>query len=87
MNYNNLDFLKNGDLLLLDTKVNERIKPYFFIKDHLSNLAKIGQAPKVESKGIIFETETDRLMLLLMFRLNKDDGLIYCQWFNYHETI
>lgn len=85
MSYKDLDFLKEGEMILLDAKVDFTTKPYFFIKDGISNLKEIGEAPLVEAKGIVFETNNQEVMLLLMFRLNKNDDLIYCQWCNYYN--
>lgn len=86
MSYKNLDFLMDGEMILLDAKVDDfTTKPYFFIKDKTSNLEKIGNTPLVEIKGIVFETSIQKVMLLIMFRLNKNDDLIYCQWCNYYN--
>lgn len=85
MSYKDLDFLKEGEMILLDAKVDFTTKPYFFIKDGISNLKEIGEAPLIEAKGIVFETNNQEVMLLLMFRLNKNDDLIYCQWCNYYN--
>lgn len=85
MSYKDLDFLKDGEMILLDAKVDFTTKPYFFIKDGISNLKKIGEAPLIEAKGVVFETVNKEVMLLVMFRLNKDDNLIYCQWCNYYN--
>lgn len=85
MGHDNLDFLKEGEMILVNAKVDNTTKPYFFLKDSISHLTKIGEAPIVESKGVVFETVNNDVMLLLMFRLNKDDNLIYCQWCNYYD--
>lgn len=39
MSYKNLDFLMDGEMILLDAKVDDfTTKPYFFIKDKTLNL-------------------------------------------------
>lgn len=85
MSCKDLDFLMDGEMILLDAKVDFTTKPYFFIKDNTLNLKEIGNTPFVEAKGIVFETNNQKVMLLLMFRLNKNDDLIYCQWCNYYN--
>lgn len=87
MGYESLSFLKEGDMFLLDAKVNDTTKPYFFIKDCISNLRKIGDSPIIECKGIVFETCSEKVVLLIMVRFNKDDSLIFCQWYNQYDKL
>lgn len=39
----------------------------------------------VNSKAVVFKTYQNYTMLLVMFRFNEDDELIYMKWFNYYE--
>lgn len=49
------------------------------------NIIKIGNSPMVNSKAVVFKTDQNYTMLLVMFRFNEDDELIYMKWFNYYE--
>lgn len=39
----------------------------------------------VNSKAVVFKTDQNYTMLLVMFRFNEDDELIYMKWFKYKK--
>lgn len=85
MNYENLNFLKLKSTILLNALEEGITTPYFFVKDTKERVLKIGRNPDIETKGIVFNTIDNISILLLAFRFNNDDDLIYSQWCNYYN--
>lgn len=75
-------FMVMGDIDAKLADCDGEKKIFFFIKENSARLRDIGNAPIVQSKSLIFETEGGTSMLML-FRFNHDDDYIYTKWFNF----
>ena len=77
MKYKRTKNLEVGDITIIDANINNDSKALtFFIKENNKGLSLIGKTPKLESK-IKFMKYEDELLLTIMFRMNKNDSLIY----------
>ena len=84
MNINNLVDMKVGSLSLVKLEDKNNTTPVFFIKENFRLLPLLGKTPKcVETRSKIIKTHMG-LSLVVIFRFNQDNNLIYNQWFNYH---
>lgn len=76
--------MKVGSLSLFEVGQNNNTTPFFFIKENFRLLPLLGKTPRcVETKGKIIKTEMGS-SLVVIFRFNQDNNLIYDEWFNYH---
>lgn len=82
MKYDTLDYLSCGEMQLLESTSNGAETIHFFIKDTDKALSLIGSNPVFETKAICFEINKS-ISMLVMFRLNRNDSLIYSEWFDF----
>lgn len=76
-----LKSMKAGDMLLLNLKNIISIEPIFYIKEEKGYIERLKHIYNSEFKSIIFKNYYIDV-LLVMVRFNKNDRLIYGQWFN-----
>lgn len=84
MKYDTLDYLSCGEMQLLESTSNGVETIHFFIKDTDKALSLIGSNPVFETKAICFEVNKT-ISMLVMFRMNRNDSLIYSEWFEFNN--